>query len=80
MSAELLPCPFCGGKPELRRVGLSEVFAYADRVIINCSECGVSRGSIGDTSKPGYADNSGVERRAVELWNTRAPLDKEPQR
>lgn len=71
MSTDLKPCPFCGRNPESRRVGLSERFSYADEVIISCA-CGVSRSAMGDTSAPGYADNRGVEERAVSKWNTRS--------
>ena len=71
MDVELKPCPFCGGKPHMSRRGLSEVHAYADEVKIQCGTCSVYRSAMGDTSKPGYADNSTVEARAIEKWNTR---------
>lgn len=70
---ELLPCPFCGGAPLKGRRGLDERLAYADEVKISCNRCGVSITAIGDTSKPGYADNSTVEERAIAAWNRRAP-------
>lgn len=71
MDVELKPCPFCGGKPYMSRRGLSEVHAYADEVKIQCGTCSVYRSAMGDTSKPGYADNSTVEARAIEKWNHR---------
>jgi hypothetical protein len=71
MDVELKPCPFCGGKPHMSRRGLSEVHAYADEVKIQCGTCSVYRSAMGDTSKPGYADNSTVEARVIEKWNTR---------
>jgi len=75
--AELKPCPFCGTLPEKKRTGLDERFAYADVVTYECPECGCSRSARGDTSKGGYADNSTVEKRAIERWNQRAPLQED---
>lgn len=72
MTDIIKPCPFCGAQPLKQRTGLSEVHAYADKVVYTCPKCGCSRGAIGDTSKGGYADNSTVEARALEQWNMRA--------
>jgi Lar family restriction alleviation protein len=71
MSDELKPCPFCGGKPKIHKKELDERFAYANEVTVQCSSCGCSRSAVGDTSKPGYADNSSTEKRAIEKWNRR---------
>lgn len=70
---KLLPCPWCGGSPKRVFKHLSEVYAYADSVRYECRDCLSSRGAVGDTSKPGYADNSTVEERAIVAWNTRTP-------
>jgi hypothetical protein len=35
MSRDLLPCPFCGGEPEIERLGTARC-----SMIIVCSECG----------------------------------------
>lgn len=75
MSALIKPCPFCGAQPLKQRTGLSEVHAYADKVVYTCPKCGCSRGAVGDTSKGGYADNSTVEARALEQWNMRHEPD-----
>lgn len=77
MGDTVKPCPFCGAQPIKERVGLSEVYAYADKVTFRCQECGCARGAIGDHSKGGYADNSTVEDRALEAWNTREPQQSE---
>lgn len=37
MEDKLLPCPFCGGEPEIERMGTSRV-----SMIITCTECGAS--------------------------------------
>lgn len=66
-----LPCPFCGGVAK-RGVTSGDVRdAYADTVFYKCIGCGVSLGATGDTSKGGYANNSKIEKQALEKWNTR---------
>lgn len=75
---ELLPCPFCGAIAKTGRETLDERFGYADKVTVFCTKCSTSKSALGDTSKPGYADNSTVEARAVEQWNRRAPLASRP--
>lgn len=72
MGIEPLPCPFCGrkAKKKLRRGG--DHNGYADTVFYECDVCFVRRGATGDSSKPGYADNSTIEHRALEKWNQRA--------
>lgn len=76
---DMKDCPFCGKKPWRQRVGMSEVYAYADKVIYTCSGCGITRGAMGDVSKAGYADNSTVEARAFAAWNMR-PAEEEALR
>jgi Lar family restriction alleviation protein len=71
MSTELEPCPFCGGQAATQRETLDERYAYADVVKVQCTACGVAVSATGDTSKPGYADNSTTEKRAVAAWNRR---------
>lgn len=71
MSAELKPCPFCGGQAKSRRETLDERYAYADVVEVQCNACDASVSATGDTSKPGYADNSTTEKRAIAKWNSR---------
>lgn len=70
--SEILPCPFCGTE----RVAYSvehqnEYVSYRDVGTISCTGCGASITRFGDTSKPGYADNSHVREDCVEAWNTR---------
>jgi hypothetical protein len=72
---ELLPCPFCGGKPIKRISHGDERNAYANTASISCEKCGCTRSAAGDTSKRGYADNSTIDVRAIEAWNTRALPD-----
>lgn len=69
---KMLPCPFCGDMPvKLKSYG-DERDGYADCVSYVCKTCGCARGARGDSSKGGYADNSGVEQKALDAWNTRA--------
>jgi Lar family restriction alleviation protein len=69
---ELKPCPFCGAQPKINRMNLDERHAYANQVTVQCPSCGTSQSAVGDTSKPGYADNSTTEQRAIAAWNRRA--------
>lgn len=75
-SVDLLPCPFCGGQPNVRRESGDERNAYANVVKVQCSACGVVISATGDTTKPGYADNSTTEVRAIAKWNRRAPVQR----
>lgn len=65
-------CPFCGGEAKRFKEYGDERNGYADFVGYRCVGCYVSKGARGDTSKPGYADNSKIEKRAIENWNHRA--------
>lgn len=69
--SELLDCPFCGHKPVKQIRAGDERDAYALTVSYVCTGCGCSQRATGDTSKPGYADNSKVEVQALVAWNTR---------
>jgi len=53
--AELLPCPFCGGKGQIEEIEIYEDSGY----VIRCTEC-ESDGS------PCYYEN-----KAIEHWNRR---------
>lgn len=65
-------CPFCGGNAKRFTESGDERNGYADFVGYRCVGCYVSKGARGDTSKPGYADNSKIEERAIEAWNRRS--------
>lgn len=67
------PCPFCSGKATLSKIDGDERNGYATSASCVCGSCNArSRWESGDTSKPGYADNSTVEARAVAAWDARA--------
>lgn len=68
---ELLPCPFCGGSPIVKRSSGDERDGYADHVSYKCNSCGCERGARGNSGSGGYADNSKVEVNALAAWNTR---------
>ena len=74
MSEQLKPCPFCGGKPIKEKARLDERFGYAETVTYRCVGCGCTRSARGDDSNGGYADNTKVEKNALEAWNRRANL------
>lgn len=40
MTSELLPCPFCGGKAEMRIEDLYEDQSYGRRAWVRCKDCG----------------------------------------
>lgn len=67
-----LPCPFCGNGAHKISKSLDERFGYALEVSYGCPVCGFRLAARGDSSKGGYADNSGVEEAALRKWNTRA--------
>lgn len=70
-----LPCPFCGHLPQVHERAGDERDAYTLTITYQCSGCGCKLSASGDTSKPGYADNSTVKQRALKAWNTRIHKD-----
>lgn len=72
---ELKPCPFDAGAAKIVKENLDERFGYVNLIKIQCSTCGVAVSAHGDTSKPGYADNSTTEARAIAAWNRRAQVE-----
>lgn len=66
---ELLPCPFCGGDPEIRRQGNDHT--KSRRVVIRCPSCRVERADA--AIRHGMDWLEGI---AVEHWNTRAERSK----
>jgi Lar family restriction alleviation protein len=55
---KLKPCPFCGGKPKINRVGDQKEF-----VVYICSEC---------YKTPVHSDEARItERGARKIWNRR---------
>lgn len=67
-----LPCPFCGNGAHKISKSLDERFGYALEVSYGCPVCGFRLAARGDSSKGGYADNTGVEEASLRKWNTRA--------
>lgn len=72
----LLPCPFCGGEPVKSRASGDERDGYANCVSYTCKGCGCTRSAKGISGK-GYADNTTVEERAFNAWNTREGVSPE---
>lgn len=62
---ELLPCPFCGGEPEIERMGTSR-----SSMIISCTDCGC-RVESGDVTlsdpKWNMRDDSDLLHRNIQL-------------
>jgi Lar family restriction alleviation protein len=61
--SELRECPFCGGKPEIERVGNAR-----QSMIVACTNCG-ARVESGDVA--------GLTAPANYRWNARADLEEE---
>lgn len=60
---KLLPCPFCGGEAE---VFTSDEIGYLgnDRYTVKCGSCICGTGHYKD------------RQRAIEMWNTRKPMER----
>ncbi len=58
-NAELLPCPFCGGKAEVERYG-----SQRQSMIVSCEDCG-SRMESGDAHGLTLPENYAWNRRAI---------------
>lgn len=72
MDVELKPCPFCGGKAELR-VTYNSVLG--DAVHVACESCGVKVGKwrCGTAYDKNYeAKVRAAEKLAADAWNRRA--------
>lgn len=73
MSAQLKPCPFCGGKPTMRERGGNERNGYNTDLELDCN-CGASIAT--ETQNNGGLPTETVaaaKRRLRAAWNTRAP-------
>lgn len=57
-TAELKLCPFCGGEPELRRVGDNKQYN-----VYFCSQCGQTPVRCGEATM--------TQRGARKMWNKR---------
>lgn len=83
---ELLPCPFCGGKADLRRTNGG--YGQNPVTIMESWEvrCGKGCISTNDFKSKIYQDNTGLlkiekdgAKDARRFWNTRAPLLSESE-
>ncbi len=63
-----LPCPFCGGAPELLETGASQASGSLTVFRVVCADCGI------------YQDSWDEKQTAVNTWNTRACTAAERQR
>lgn len=70
MSADLLPCPFCGGAPDVLKIG-NEHTRMA--VTIRCPTCRVERTDATPKSR-NHADHGWLLETATKNWNRRAPV------
>ena len=66
MNKELKPCPFCGGKAELKKDGAyDQSWNYMSYACVECTNCHVTieshKGDCQDTT----------EQEAVSKWNRR---------
>lgn len=66
----LLPCPFCGGLPEIRHIGND--CSQKRKITIRCPRCRIER-TDATLSHPGF---DWLDKVGAENWNQR-PADKE---
>jgi Lar family restriction alleviation protein len=64
MDNVLLPCPFCGGKPEILFIGNNHT--RSRKVTIKCKTCRIKRTDAGLRF-----DHEWVARNAIKTWNKR---------
>lgn len=62
---ELLPCPFCGGTPEVRRQGNNHT--KSRKLVIRCPDCRIERTNA--AIRHGF---DWLEEVSFKAWNTRA--------
>lgn len=68
LNSELLPCPFCGGKAEIRNETIMDPPFNYQRVYVSCLECGASTDrKISD----GYYGQHCSDEEIAALWNRR---------
>lgn len=74
-TTELLPCPFCGGEPEIRerKVHHTDWFGKDYRLMyrVRCTKCGAAIGGYSPVLF--HRDSNGIEHGAGVDWNTRTP-------
>lgn len=77
-SWSMLPCPFCGGKPELR-VAPNPLNDSHNNIIIRCPKCNTVQGPRTDgIDIYGHTiETSEVLEKVVSLWNKRVDESKE---
>lgn len=72
LNSELLPCPFCGGKAEIRNETVMEPPVHYEVVFVTCLECGASTTrKISD----GYYGLRCGDDEIAEMWNRRVRED-----
>lgn len=72
LNSGLLPCPFCGGKAEIRNETVMEPPVHYEVVFVTCLECGVSTTrKISD----GYYGLRCGDDEIAEMWNRRVKED-----
>lgn len=82
-AAQLLPCPFCGGKPAIgnNRHTVTKEGHHIQEIVkwetwISCPHCqfAISSGCIDVASRGNAIAHQETLERATQMWNTRAPL------
>lgn len=69
---EILPCPFCGGKPYLERSHRAFVEGITSRVaLVRCTQCEARSGRV-KLSDYGHTSHSiEADLAVIEKWNRR---------
>lgn len=71
---ELKPCPFCGGKAELKTMDLSAIEKDKKLYAVWCVD-DLSTAMSGGYAHGHFIDNYGTEGEAVDAWNRRDGVD-----
>lgn len=68
---KLKPCPFCGGEAQLA-IAPSNEYVGIPCYAVTCKHCKVMMGTV----QKGQTDFYRTAQEAIEIWNTRKPMER----